>query len=512
MAAPKATCCAAMLVMLGASVGGWWLAGGLTRSLTWLMHSVNRVAEGQPAASLPQQGAMEVVALSQAVTQMAHSLQARADERAALLEREQQARAAAEAATARTERLQRLTAALGAALSPAEVAQIILHQGLPAVGASAGAIALRSNDGASLEMLQVLGYPEELIAPWQHVPLSSATPFAEVVRTGQPVLLESRAEGVLRYPALAAGEAVFGNGAIAAFPLVVRDEVIGGLGFSFAQPRVFSEEELAFATSLVQQCAQALERARLYAAEQRARAEAQEAVRVRDAFLSVAAHELRTPLTALLGNAQLAARRAAQGEIAAERQQRALSSVVEQAARLNRMIAALLDVSQLETGQLQVALAPMDMVALLRSVRAESEPTLQAHRLICELPAEPLLIAGDELRLRQVLENLIGNAVKYSPRGGSVTVWAERREAQVCVSVRDEGIGIPADAIPRLFQRFFRVGNGEARRISGIGVGLYVVREIVALHGGTVEVQSSEGQGSTFTIALPALRELERPL
>ena len=112
-------------------------------------------------------------------------------------------------------------------------------------------------------------------------------------------------------------------------------------------------------------------------------------------------------------------------------------------------------------------------------------------------------MTGDVARLEQVLQKLLGNALKYSPQGGPIIVQVEQGDTDVQLTVTDRGIGIPAEALPSLFRRFFRAGNGHAHHIRGSGIGLYVVNEIVKLHGGRVEAQSAEGQGSTFTISLP---------
>jgi signal transduction histidine kinase len=113
------------------------------------------------------------------------------------------------------------------------------------------------------------------------------------------------------------------------------------------------------------------------------------------------------------------------------------------------------------------------------------------------------MIEGDELRLEQVLQNLLSNAMKYSPAGGPITMRVERQAGEVSVSVADEGIGIPQASLPKLFQRFYRADNVDPQQISGMGIGLYVVRAIVELHGGRVEVASREAGGSIFTIYLP---------
>ncbi len=134
-------------------------------------------------------------------------------------------------------------------------------------------------------------------------------------------------------------------------------------------------------------------------------------------------------------------------------------------------------------------------------------PTLTQHTLTCSLMDMPLMIEGDELRLEQVLQNLLSNAIKYSPAGGPITARVEQQGGTVCVAVADQGLGIPQDAIPQLFQRFYRAANVDAGSIKGLGIGLYVVKEIVTLHGGAVRVDSVEGIGSTFTISLPLVEQ-----
>src|SRR5690606_38370156 len=182
---------------------------------------------------------------------------------------------------------------------------------------------------------------------------------------------------------------------------------------------------------------------------------------------------------------------------------RSTAVIAAQAQRLSTMINSLLDIARLEQGGLQLDVAPLDLSDLARRVVEEIQPTAERHTLLFETRAAPLMIVGDALRLEQVLQNLVINALKYSPAGGAVRVTVEQRDGLARVSVADEGIGIPADALPNLFQRFFRAGNAESQTIGGMGLGLYVVKEIVSLHGGTVAVESSEGRGSTFSICLP---------
>jgi signal transduction histidine kinase len=275
------------------------------------------------------------------------------------------------------------------------------------------------------------------------------------------------------------------------------------LGLSFAVAQPFTIEDRTFLLTLARQCALAIERAQLYEAEQTARAEAQAAVQSRDTFFSVASHELKNPLTSLLGNAQLLQRRLPRESTLSERNQRVLATIVEQALRLNRMIAEMLDIGRITSGQLTITHTRLDVTALAKRVAEEIQPTLTQHTLIYRGPGTALTIDGDALRLEQVLQNLLQNAIKYSPAGGPVTLQVRRQGDLVCLAVSDQGVGIPQHALQRVFQRFYRAPEGAASGIEGLGIGLYVVKEIVTLHGGTVAVESTEGVGSTFTICLP---------
>jgi signal transduction histidine kinase len=177
------------------------------------------------------------------------------------------------------------------------------------------------------------------------------------------------------------------------------------------------------------------------------------------------------------------------------------------------MIDGLLDLSRLELGQFSIEPEPIDVRMLARRVVEEAQPGLSNHRMTCKTPDTPVIVMGDELRLEQVLQNLLQNAVRYSPAGGviEVVVEAEIRSQRALLQVRDHGIGMPAEALSQLFQRFYRVPNQIAEHIHGVGIGLYVVKEIVSLHGGTVAVTSEEGVGSMFSVELPLLKEIDPP-
>ena len=245
------------------------------------------------------------------------------------------------------------------------------------------------------------------------------------------------------------------------------------------------------------------EHAHLLAQAQKAQSMTEEALAMRDQFLSVISHELKTPITTILGQAQLLARRLTRGHEFGERENRSLSIIADQAKRLAGMIDFLLDVGRLHSGQFTVRLEPLDLEALLRHLLEAMRGPLEQHQIVLACPPPPLMVRGDVERLEQVFQNLLQNAIKYSPAGGRVTVEVTQEETQICVAITDEGIGIPAAEQARLFERFYRAHNAKTQQIKGTGIGLYVVSELVNLHGGSITVVSTEGQGSTFTVCLP---------
>jgi signal transduction histidine kinase len=234
---------------------------------------------------------------------------------------------------------------------------------------------------------------------------------------------------------------------------------------------------------------------------------AQEAVRTRDMFFSVAAHELRSPITTIQGYTDLLQRRATSADQGSseedKRVERAIGIIQHESRRLGQLIEVLFDLSRIQEGRLELTSSLLDLVALLRQQLDVLAPTLTRHSLEFVADHPQLLVEGDGLRLGQVFQNLLENAVKYSPEGGRVQVRVQQRGAHVCVLVRDEGIGISAEGLERIFTPFFRDENAEQGQFRGMGLGLYVVRELVTRHGGRIEVHSEPGRGSAFEVCLP---------
>ncbi len=293
--------------------------------------------------------------------------------------------------------------------------------------------------------------------------------------------------------------ATFGSRCVVVVPLVARGRMLGAIVLG-TQATCYDTAELDMFDELAHRAALAIDNALLYR-------ETQRAVNARDEFLSIAAHELRTPLTSLVGYTQMIKRRLSRTLQVSERDLQGLETIVGQAERMSRLMTLLLDVSRMETGHFALEYDQVDLCMLVQHVLEALQPSLLGGKgqpqIKYECVNDHIMVAGDALRLEQVVYNLIQNAVKYSPDGGTITVSIDAQPDSAVMAIRDQGIGIPAAAIPLLFNRFYRVEHKQTRSISGVGIGLYVVRAIVERHHGTIDVHSVEGEGTTFTIFLP---------
>jgi PAS domain S-box-containing protein len=215
--------------------------------------------------------------------------------------------------------------------------------------------------------------------------------------------------------------------------------------------------------------------------------------RLQHEFLAMASHELRNPVTVVRGHAQLLKRRGSYNE-------RSVDAILVQSEQLQRLVDDLLLASQIEADRLDLSLVPTDLVAEVQTA-AESTRAVRPS-ITVEAPPGPLVVLADRQRFRQVLANLLTNAVKYSPEGSEIVLRVGREDRRARVAVVDRGVGIPGEAIPRLFDRFFRT-EGASRQAQGLGLGLFIIRRIVEAHGGRIDVESELGQGSTFSVTLP---------
>jgi signal transduction histidine kinase len=242
-----------------------------------------------------------------------------------------------------------------------------------------------------------------------------------------------------------------------------------------------------------------LERERAEAAGEHAERMAQ-VERVKSEFLRLASHELRGPLSVLSGYLSMVE----DGSVAPEGLRRVLPVLIAKVGEMNRLVDQMLETARLEDGRLRLERESADLVALLREAVSATLPLgAPRHRVVVEGDG-PLPVSVDSGRIVTVLANLVGNAVKYSPGGGTVRCTvASDGDGHALVRVSDEGIGIAAADMPRLFTRFGRVVTRENSHIAGTGLGLYLSRELARMHGGDITVESEPGRGSVFTLRLP---------
>ena len=247
------------------------------------------------------------------------------------------------------------------------------------------------------------------------------------------------------------------------------------------------------------------EREAILASEQDARRQAEIATRLRDEFMATVSHELRTPLNAILGWARLMHG----GTLDPEQSRKAVATIIKNSETQNKLIGDLLDVARIISGKLRLKKAPNDLANVVseavESVRPGASP--KNVEFAFDPPSEPVFVEADHSRLVQVFTNLLGNAVKFSPEGGTISVLVEPSGDRVATTISDQGQGISPEFLPKVFERF-RQDPGTERNDGGLGLGLAIVRNLVELHGGTVSA-SSDGlnKGAAFTVVLPSMAE-----
>lgn len=285
-------------------------------------------------------------------------------------------------------------------------------------------------------------------------------------------------------------------------PLRTRREMIGALVIAAnSDDRAMTDDKLPLAEVLAERAALAIENAKLYTEQVEARRKVEDLSRLKDEFLSIASHELRTPVTSIKGYTQLAKMLIKEGDLSTSDEY--LDIALDQIDRMSRLILELLDVSRIETGRLEIRREAIAWSHFVRDVVHRHHTAVSDRRFHVSVPDDMKIVAGDRDRLEQVLGNLLENAVKYSPDGSDITVTVDDRGDSFVTAVCDRGIGIPADELGQVFERFHRGRQVSSTNYGGLGLGLYITKQIIERHGGTIWVDSREGQGTTFYFSLP---------
>lgn len=399
----------------------------------------------------------------------------------------------------RMQGLYELTDALAEAQTPREVAEVTVRLGAQAIDAQGGALWLVQPDG-SLAIESIHNIPDRHLRDWMRIPREAPLPIWRVFRSGRSLWIEDLDDLAREASELVELRAVDWPSAFVMLPLHDRQGCTGVVTFTYglATGHVFSEDERGFLRALVRTCEHALERARLFAAEERGRRQAELASENKDKFLAMLSHELRNPLAAMVTAMDLVKLR--DGHLGHE-----LTVLDRHLGHLVHLVGALLDVSRITHGKIVLERKAVDVSSALSYALDTARPLLDAakHQVSISVPKD-LLVDADRERLSQVLANLIVNAAKYTPDNGRIEIAALRDGSYVRIVVRDNGLGIAPSLLPHVFDIFVQGERGPDRREGGLGVGLTIVRAIVELHGGTVRAESDgPGQGATFVVEWP---------
>ncbi len=401
--------------------------------------------------------------------------------------------------------LQRIDRELNAGLDVDRIIGLTLDWAMKVTGASAGAVVLASDDPEKLVVVADRGYGDKMNEYSGKLWPTDRGIVGRVVRTGEPELVEDVRSDPDYY------EMCPDTISQLTVPLRSGGKVMGVIALESDEPGVLDEEDLSFVIRLAEHASPALVNARLFR-------DLQEANEAKSEFVGLVSHELKTPMTSISGYTDLLIKGAV-GPVN-DMQRQFLETIRTNVERMKTLVSDLADVTRIETGRLRLEKSPISVRSALeeslRSVQAQIEA--KGQTLIVEVPDDLPLVMADQTRLIQIFTNLLSNAYKYTPEGGTITVSAESVDNQwdddgpdkvVHCWVSDTGIGMSEEDLQNLFQKFFRSENPLVRQAPGTGLGLNITKNLVELHGGRIWVESELGKGSTFHFTMPVATETE---
>ncbi len=332
--------------------------------------------------------------------------------------------------------------------------------------------------------------------------------FARKMRANQPLVVDDVANDPRLDERARAAYTALNVRAMLAMPFQREGKLAGGMAVHQTRPRMWRTEEIELLRIVADRCWEALQRERAIL-DLREREEAlREADRRKDEFLATLAHELRNPLAPIRTGVELL-----KGTSGGALADKATAVIERQLQHLVRLVDDLMDVSRVSRGTFELKRDRVRVRTIIDHAIEAVTPQIEAYGHVVQViaPEEPLVVFGDLTRLAQIVSNLLDNAVKYTPRGGTITLSVEHTADQVFLRVRDTGIGIEPDQLTRVFDLFTQVGRTTHRAQGGLGIGLSLVRNLVEMHGGRVWAESAgRGQGTTFTVQLPLYVEAGR--
>jgi len=416
--------------------------------------------------------------------------------------------------------LNRTGSAVASTLDLPTVLQTVTDAATQLSGANFGAFFYNTTDerGAASQLFTLSGASREV---FERFGMPRATPLFDPAFNGEVPVRSNDLTADPRYGRMAAHHCMpDGRPAVRSYMAVpVRSrtgEVIGGLLFGHRDPGVFSARSERLVVGIAAQAAIAIDNAQLYEearrvgrererlveAERAARADIARVSRLKDEFLATLSHELRTPLTAILGWAKVLLRKRDD----AASLEHGLGAIARNANAQARLIEDLLDMNRIISGKVRLEVQPTDLAAVIDAAVDAVRPSADAKEIRLSALLDPLAgpVSGDPNRLQQVVWNLLSNAVKFTPQGGRIEVLLQRAESHLELTVRDSGIGIDAQFLPQVFDRFRQADASTTRNHGGLGLGLSIVKQLVELHGGSVQAESDgPGRGASFVVCLP---------
>jgi len=352
-------------------------------------------------------------------------------------------------------------------------------------------------EAKELRFLSTIWFDRDVLRP-MGVPLEGSV-AGEVFRKGQPLIIQDT-KADQRHFKVVDHVTKHETRSLAAVPIMVRGEIIGVLeALNKRDDAHYTEEDLTILATLAALAAQAMQNVHLERNVRKARIELAELERLKTDFIAITSHELRTPLGLILGHATFLK------ELIDKEHESQLDTIIKNATRLKEIVENLSDVDNVQTGSARVRSNKVSMSRIAEDVvlTFQDEARSKNITLIKEWSDLPYFIEADGVKVNIALSNLVKNALQFTNPGGTVRITVVEDSGYTKVSVSDNGIGVPARDLPRLFDRFFQVEEHLTRRHGGMGLGLAVAKSMIELHGGRIWVESEEGKGSTFTFLLP---------
>ncbi len=394
-----------------------------------------------------------------------------------------------------------VTTALSEAKSVDEVTAVVLTNGLAMVEAARGVLV--SVEGDRLRLLGTRGLSPALEAQLATLTLDTDVPVVHALRKGGMISIESAEEFREKYGGVYEGLSELADmQTYLATPLVHAGETVGSLALHFKEAEAVGASDRTFTLLLAQAAAIALHRARSYDAELDKRRRAELLAQARDDVLGVVAHDLRNPLNLI----QMTVELIIDEDLPIERRKEMLGVALRAAKQMNRLIEDLLDHVRLQAGRLSLDMEEVSVHTIFQDAEENFRPLADRRHVHFETAAQDgagVSVRADRTRVSQIVGNLIGNAIKFTPAQGSVKLRATPDDKLVVFQVVDDGPGIPPDNISHLFDNFWQARKSDRR---GVGLGLAIAKELVEAHGGRIWVESSLDHGSTFSFSLPAAR------